>query len=178
MIFTYMAYCLSGVWIISISSENLELQGFLGIFSFQWLQIGYTCHLATIRDSSSIDNTFELGSYFALYSNSNDVYVIRDQSGKRIAGSTMGAGISSGITWFFRADLYCSCNGIFCIYNSARKLFLLWQSFNLHSQKAAGKSFYERLQTGIGTCNLSGRRNGDVSFMGSFRCTDGGYGAH
>ena len=31
----------------------------------------------------------------------------------------------------------------------------------------------ERLQTGIGTCNLSGRRNGDVSFVGSFRCTDG-----
>ncbi len=50
----------------SISSENLELQGFLGSFSFQWLQIGYTCHLATIRDSSSIDNTFELGSYFGL----------------------------------------------------------------------------------------------------------------
>ena len=44
---------------------------------------------------------------------------------------------------------------------------------NLHSQKTAGKSFYERLQTGIGTCNLSGRRNGDVSFVGSFRCTDG-----
>ena len=116
--------------------------------------------------------------FVALYSNSNDVYVIRDRSGKRIAGSTMGAGISSGITWFFRADLYYSCNGIFCIYNSARELFLLWQSFNLHSQKTAGKSFYERLQTGIGTCNLSGRRNGDVSFVGSFRCTDGGYGAH
>ena len=31
----------------------------------------------------------------------------------------------------------------------------------------------ERLQTGIGTCNLSGSRNGDVSFVGSFRCTDG-----
>jgi len=27
--------------------------------------------------------------------------------------------------WFFRAGLYYSCNGIFCIYNSARKLFLL-----------------------------------------------------
>ena len=40
-------------------------------------------------------------------------------------------------------------------------------------KKTAGKSFYERLQTGIGTCNLSGRWNGDVSFMGSFRCTDG-----
>ena len=95
------------LWIFPLSTiwGAYQLQGFLGIFSFQWLQIGYTCHLATIRDSSSIDNTFELGSYFALYSNSNDVYVIRDQSGKRIAGSTMGAGISSGITWFFRADL-------------------------------------------------------------------------
>lgn len=45
-------------------------------------------------------------------------------------------------------------------------------------KKQPEKSFYERLQTGIGTCNLSGRRNGDVSFVGSFRCTDGGYGAH
>lgn len=40
-------------------------------------------------------------------------------------------------------------------------------------KKQPGKSFYERLQTGIGTCNLSGSRNGDVSFVGSFRCTDG-----
>lgn len=28
------------VRIISISPENFELQGFLGIFSFRWLQIG------------------------------------------------------------------------------------------------------------------------------------------
>ena len=57
--------------------------------------------------------------------NASAVYVLRDRSGKRIAGSTVGAGISSGITWFHRSGLYYSCNGIFCIYNSAWELFLL-----------------------------------------------------
>ena len=44
------------------------------------------------------------------------------------------------------------------------------------SLKSVRKSvlIYETIiQTGIGTCNLSGSRNGDVSFVGSFRCTDG-----
>ena len=40
--------------------------GFPEIFLFYWLQIGYTCHLATIRNCCSVHHIFKLGSYFCL----------------------------------------------------------------------------------------------------------------
>ena len=40
--------------------------GFPEIFLFCWLQIGYTCHLATIRNCRSVHHIFKLGSYFCL----------------------------------------------------------------------------------------------------------------
>ena len=47
-------------------SGNPYFAGFPEIFLFCWLQIGYTCHLATIRNCRSVHHIFKLGSYFCL----------------------------------------------------------------------------------------------------------------
>ena len=39
---------------------------FRGFFSY-WLQIGYTCHLATIWNSCSVDDIFKLLRHFCLF---------------------------------------------------------------------------------------------------------------
>ena len=44
-------------------------------------------------------------------------------------------------------------------------------------QRVSGVALHEAVRT-VRVYNFSGSRNGNVSFVGSFRCTDGCYGAH
>lgn len=46
------------------SSEKSCFTGFSEDASIYWLQIGYTCHLATIRDGCSVNDIFKLLRHF------------------------------------------------------------------------------------------------------------------